>query len=345
MNKKFAWKAGFRKLPTSIQSALNEIEGDLIRVAATKTIKKSEIAEGIYEHLGLRQQHQNVVSGQPLIPPTGIGKWSDRNVLGWDRKREDWPKVYKSWTFESPNFGDGARNGWSMQTRTKEVYQHQIFEPQGMMIESSVLEDRGGDKVVVKFELSPILSRTMPEFDLMLLWSINVLQENTGVASVFPSNVTHADFLKTISLDWQIFPSGTVDEVMARLQGNNGSQNAVDFDQHIRERIELFEEFEPVAYVRGQGGFGSYFGAQFSDNFVVFENLKYGNAIYLLYDDWLEASRRSRLDLLRDSDAKFDRVPHSDGWQLRLKALLQEKLFEFGLSTRRRLPRSRHRRR
>ncbi len=68
-----------------------------------------------------------------------------------------------------------------MRSWTKDVYQHQIFEPQGMTIEAMVLEDKGGEQVMVKFALAPILSRGMAEFDLMLLWAINVLQENTGV--------------------------------------------------------------------------------------------------------------------------------------------------------------------
>lgn len=342
--KKFPWKSNFRKLPSSFQSTIDGIKQDLVKVAATKTILRSEIAGGLYAHVGLRCEGGELVVDEPSIPPLGIGKWSDRNALGWDYKRKDWPKVHKTWTFETPNFGDGARNGWSMRSLTKEVYQHQVFEPQGMTIAAEVLDDRGGEKVIVKFEISPVLSRTMPEFELMLLWSINVLQENTGVANVFASTVSHSDFLKTISLDWQIFPSGTAEEVIARLHEHRDAQNYVDYDRHVRERIQLFEQFEPVAYVLGQGGFGSYFGAQFSDDFVVFENLKYGNAIYLLYENWEAASQRSRLDLLRDSDAHFDRVTHSEGWQLRLTAMLQDKLYEFGLAPRRRRPRSRRRR-
>ncbi len=338
--KKFPWKSSFRKLPSNFQSNLDNIESDLVIVAATKIISRKEIGDGLYAHVGLRCENDALVIDEPSIPLVGIGKWSDRNALGWDNKREDWPKVHKTWTFEAPNFGDGARNGWSMRSRTREVYQHQIFEPQGMTIVPEILDDRGDDKVVVKFEISPILSRVMPEFDLMLLWSINVLQENTGVANVFASSATHSDFLETITLEWKIFPSGTVEEVIAQMKGHDLAQNQVDFDRHVQDRILFFENFKPEAYVRGQGGFGSYFGAKFSDNFVVFENLKYGNAIYLLYENWEEVSKRSRLDLLRDSDAYFDRVTHTEGWQLRLKALLQDKLHEFGLGPRRRMLKS-----
>lgn len=62
-----------------------------------------------------------------------------------------------------------------MRSWTKDVYQHQVFEPQGMMIDPTVLEDRGGEHVLVKFALTPLLDREMAEFELMLLWSINVL--------------------------------------------------------------------------------------------------------------------------------------------------------------------------
>lgn len=212
-----------------------------------------------------------------------------------------------------------------------------------MTIAAEILDDRGGENVIVKFEISPFLSRMMPEFDLMLLWSINLLQENTGVANIFSSSASHSEFLETIALDWKVFPAGTVEEVMTQLKQLDRAQNQVDFDFHVKDRVEFFESFKPDAYVRGVGGFGSYFGAKFSDEFVVFENLKYGNAVYLLYENWEEVSKRSRLDLLRDNDAHFDRVTHSEGWQLRLKALLQKKLHEFRLGPKRRMPRSKRR--
>lgn len=335
MTKRFPWKSGYRKIPIFAQDALDDINSDLLTVAATKKIKRRDIEEGQYNHVGLSMDGPSITTTVPTQPPADAGKWSKRNAHGWDRKRQDWPMVQKTWTFESPNFGDGARNGWTMRSWTKDVYQHQIFEPQGMTIEASVLEDKGGDQVVVKFALAPILSRDMAEFDLMLLWAINVLQENTGVTGVFASDATREKYLSTITLDWEIFPPGTSDEVVARLLGSAHPANAPDFEKHVRERVRLFEGFEPEAYIRGQGGFGSYFGAKFADDLVVFENLRYGNAVYLLYQDWDEATQRSRLDLLRDQDAHFDRVMHTVGWQDRLTTLLHDKLFERGLRRRR----------
>lgn len=345
MTKHFPWKSNYRKIPIFVQDALNHIDSDLLVVAATKKISRSDIEAGQYSHVGLTIDSSSIIAAGPTQPPADAGKWSERNPHGWDLKREDWPKVQKIWTFESPNFGDGARNGWTMRSWTKEVYQHQIFEPQGMTIEASVLEDKGGELVLVKFAVAPILSRGVAEFDLMLLWTINLLQENTGVTGVFASEATHDEYISTVTLDWEIFPPETADEVVARLLGSAHPLNVPDFKKHVRERVRMFEGFEPEAYIQGQGGFGSYFGAKFADDFVVFENLKYGNAIYLLYKNWDEASQRSRLDLLRDQDAHFDRVVHNDGWQDRLTTLLHDKLFERGLRRRRSVYRSKHRRR
>lgn len=335
MAKRFPWKSNYRKIPSFVQDALSEIHSDLIAVSATKKVNRSDLEAGRYSHVGLSADGSTILTTGPIQPPADAGKWSARNAYGWDRKREDWPMVQKTWTFESPNFGDGARNGWTMRSWTRDVYQHQIFEPQGMTIEASILEDRGGEQVVVKFALKPILSRTMPEFDLMMLWALNVLQENTGVTGAFASDATREEYIATITLDWQIFPPGTADDVVARLLGTEHPTSMPDFEKHVRERVLLFENFEPKAYIRGHGSFGTYFGAQFADDLVVFENLKYGNAVYLLYQDWDEASQRSRLDLLRDQDAHFDRVVHTDGWQDRLTSLLHDKLFERGLRRRR----------
>ncbi len=235
--------------------------------------------------------------------------------------------VPKSFVFESPNFGDAARNGTHTHYKTRQVYQHQVFEPQGMEIEPEILSQATGDHVLVKFALTPLLSRSQPEFEIMLLWAINVLQENTGATGVVASMATREDFLGTIQLDWDIFPPGTIDDVVAWFTSKPSSASrAPDFEKHLRDRTAAFNKLQPKAYIRGSGQFGSYFGAKFADDLVVFENLRYGNALYILSDDWDDISKRSRLDLLRDHDAKFDRVVHTANWQLQFAKIMREEL-------------------
>lgn len=64
-------------------------------------------------------------------------------------------------------------------------------------------------------------------------------------------------------------------------------------------------------------GSSAYFGAQFADDVVVFENINFGNAAYVLYEGWKEMSKLSRTELLRDENS-FDRIVHSKGWEKRL---------------------------
>jgi hypothetical protein len=91
----------------------------------------------------------------------------------------------------------------------------------------------------------------------------------------------------------------------------------------LRERVEAFKALEPEAYIRGVDGFNRYIGAKISKDLVVFENLRYSNALYILYDKWQEISKRPRLDLLRDTNAHFDRIIHAPGWRDRLEETIR----------------------
>jgi hypothetical protein len=326
-NSPFPWKRGFLKAPATVLSSLENIPSRLVQIAATKRIPKEDIAAGLYVHVGLTVDDDGTVNAlQDNKPLTSAGKWSHRNNFGWEIVRTDLPMTTKSYAFEAPNFGDAARNGTSMRVVQRDVYQRQVFEPRGLSIKTEIMADYG-KSIIAKFLLNETLDRDYGTFDRLLLWSVNVLQENTGVTGVYASAASREEFLGSLALSWELFPPGTVEEVIARLSKlPPKAANAPDFDKHVKDRVSLFEKLKPVAYLRGQGGLGSYFGAQFSDDLVVFENLRYGNAIYVLYEDWEDVSKRSRLDLLSDRDAKFDRIPHVADWQKRLLALIEDQL-------------------
>lgn len=323
-DKRFPWKGGYLKMPPAVAETLSKLTGDLVQIAASKRISRKDIAAGLYAHVGLTVDAEgSVVSSSNNQPLVDAGKWSERNRFGWMIVRKDLPMTTKSYSFEAPNFGDAARNGTSMRVIQREVYQRQVFEPRGLMIEAEVMAD-ASDPVVVKFSLNELLDRKQRNFDQLFIWSLNVLQENTGVTGVYAANATRDEFLGSLTLSWEIFPPGSVDEVIARLAKSPPRvTNATDFEAHVRGRVALFQKLKPTSYIRGQGGFGSYFGALFADDLVVFENLRYGNAIYVLYENWEDISKRSRLELLRDSDALFDRIPHVADWQDRLKELIK----------------------
>ena len=141
---------------------------------------------------------------------------------------------------------------------------------------------------------------------------------------MFPSAATLADYTNTVQIDWEILPPGTVDEVLKRmLEG----KRAVSADQRktMEQRLRVLSRVKPEAYIAGTNGFLRYFGAKFSNNLIVFENLNYGNAIYVMYENWEDLSKRSRIDLLKGDAEGFDRIEHREGWDDKLGALLKRK--------------------
>ena len=313
---KFPWKQGILKVPPSVRAKLDEIDAELILVAATKKVPLADIASGLYAHLGLTVENDSAIAGDPVMPDVIIGKWSRRNAEGWEIKRTDLPMITKTFVWETPNFGDGGRYGWHTHSQDREVYQRQIFEPRQLQVATEILNDNGARTFLVKFSVEQLLDRKHPNFESDLFFTLNLLQENTGACGVFASDAKREDFVGTIALGWDVFPPGTADEVIASLRKSKGGM-APDIEANARSRTVLFNKLEPTAYLNGSGSFGSYFGALFADDLVVFENLQYGNALYILYADWQDVSKRSRLDLLQGTDENYDRIRHDEGWERR----------------------------
>ena len=67
-----------------------------------------------------------------------------------------------------------------------------------------------------------------------------------------------------------------------------------------------------------------YFGAKFGDNIVAFKSIDYGNAIYILFDNWQEISKMSRIDILKRHEHDFVRIIHKKGWEKTLKRQIEE---------------------
>lgn len=116
-----------------------------------------------------------------------------------------------------------------------------------------------------------------------------------------------------IALDWEVFPPGTAEEMVATL--SKGKNITPGKSGVLEDRVKLFATLKPIAYLRGTGSLNAYIGAQFADDLVVFENMNYGNALYVLYQNWEDIAKRSRLDLLKGTDKDFDRFVHTGEWK------------------------------
>ncbi|AUC94638.1 hypothetical protein CWS35_10435 [Bradyrhizobium sp. SK17] len=201
--------------------------------------------------------------------------------------------------------------------------QRDFIPPKEVELSLTLLEQRTGPEFVVRFAVDQVLSKQAPDFDDDVLYNLNILQENLGAADVFESSATLAQYLDTVRVDWEILPVGNVDDVVRRML--HGKRAVSETSRNtMKQRLNVMARFKPTAFIAGTNGFLRYFGAQFGDNLVAFENLSYGNALYLMYNDWEELSRRSRVDLLKGPRDGFDRIEHRDGWEQRLETLLKE---------------------
>ncbi len=309
------------KVPDSIREKLKGLPDEII-VGCSKKIAHHDICEGKWSHLGITLDAGHVTGPSEILPERDRGRFSRRNLDGHEVVRKDLPKVWKYYTFEVPNFGDWLRGSHDI-TIGRQVYPRELKGAHEATITVDVVQ-QGSESAIVKFTVNVVLKQSSADFDYRLLAALNLMQENVGGIGVFHSQAPLSEYLKTIHLDWEILPVGARDVVLNRLLSGNRVTTEV-VRGTIEARRKLLEEFHPTGWVVGSSGLRRYFGAKFRDELVVFENIQYGNAVYVLCGPWEELSKLSRLELMEREEG-IVRIVHRDGWEARLRKVLQDKL-------------------
>jgi hypothetical protein len=307
----------FRRIPAEIISRIERLALDDVVAACAKRIQLNDIDK--FSHLGLRVENGQLILPDPFVPSPNAGKYSTYNVDGKDVKRLDLPKISKTFSFYAPNWGDSS-NGEHLVSHTRKVYQRDFIPPKEVEL-SMILLAQSFD---IKFAIDQVINRNAPDFEADLLYNLNILQENVGATDVFESTASLADYAATIHVDWELLPVGKIGlrELAAQLLQRGGG-GSIQQQGVISKRLETFEKLKPTDFIAGSSGFVRYFGAIYDDDFVVFENIRYGNAMYVMFENWKELSQRSRIDLLKGNREGFERIEHRDQWEDRLKAMLE----------------------
>jgi hypothetical protein len=308
-------KKNLLKIPPLILERIQAFDQDDVVAACAKLIPPNEIAR--YAHLGISIENGALKLPAPALPPGNAGRYSTANRFGYDKKRTDLPKVRKTFSFLSPNYGDWSK-GSHVVSHDREVYQVDFYPPKEVTLSVSLVERRG-ENYVLRFKIDQTINRRTPNFEKELLYNLNLLQENVGATDVFPSEATLAEYAATVRVDWQILPPGKVGEIMAAMLKGKPPITP-DEARVMEERLTTLNKLKPEAFITGTDGFLRYFGAKFGEDFVAFENVRYGNAIYLMFDDWKEVSQRSRVDLLAGARDRFLRIEHRGEWKEQLEA-------------------------
>lgn len=313
------WKQSFRSLPETILQRARALGGP-IQAGIALRLKPDAIAAGDFEHLGLElDEAGNLICPSDALPPAEVGPWSRRNLEGWEEVHRDQPKEGYSWSVDSPNWGDWYYGSHTV-TFSGERYPRTFHPPRYARIQMELLAVEADGRFNVRFSIDEPLDPAADEFEAQLHELGNLLQENVGAFGIERAGATPEDYLATLHVNWQILPPGEREEVVRILVGGDGTPET---RRRLQERMDVMQALRPQAWVVGSEGFQRYFGAKLADDLVVFENLEYGNAVYVMGGDWEANSRRSRTELLSDPDADFARIVHKEGWERALNTEVQ----------------------
>lgn len=317
----------FRKVPDYIRDKIAKIKSSNVKVGTIARLRVVEVAAGEYKHLRISISKGRLSFPKSVVPDCSAGRYSDANATGQEVIRKDLPMIIKTFTFEVPNYGDWS-NGSHDVDIDREVYQRDFIPPTENEIAIELVGEEGSQdekSLVFKFTVDQPLPKRAKNFEDEVLRLLNLLQENVGAADVFDTNATTEDYLRTIYVNWEILPPGERDNNIARIVAGMGSEDP-ETEKRIAERYDFFDKMKPQAFIQGHGGFRRYFGAQFSDDLVAFENMEYGNAVYVMVNNWEEASKMTRQELMASgkNGTDFFRVVHGKAWKTCVKEIIKK---------------------
>jgi hypothetical protein len=316
-------KKNIRKIPAPIKTQLQHL-GRYVIAACARTYDTTELVSGKLKHLGVLVSGEKVTIPDSVLPPATSGKYSDRNVNGYEVVRKDLGKQTHYHTVETPNWGD-PYYGTHHVDLPYEKYPRDFHGPQHIRIKMSSpsAKAKPGGRNLIIFEVDKVLDKKAKNFDESLVECLNLLQENVAASGVRKAGATTAEYLQTIRVAWEILPPGTIGEVISRVF--KGRTPTAEDTEAVTERYKFLMGLKPEKLIYGTSGFQRYFGALIQNDLVIFENVEYGNAIYVMFENWKTLSQRTRTELLsgRYGD-NFDRVLHVSGWKKKVKAIIKQ---------------------
>ncbi|VCX26232.1 hypothetical protein BANRA_03226 [Klebsiella pneumoniae] len=303
-------KKNIRVIPKNIHSKLRRL-GNTVVAGTSIAFTENQLKNGMLEHLGIYFDNDVIKYEASIIPDPLQGKYSFKMFSA--RKSSEKTSQKKLTIPKLSHLTGDSSNGTHTVRLPHDKYPRDIIPPKLIAIE--INHKKSSDSYFIfNFRATRILEKNSNKFDDELLFDLNLLQENLGKCGVENADKPISTYADTLIVSWDIFPPGSKEEILARIFKG---KNITDDKKAVAEnRYEFFMSLEPKKIVTGNSTFSNYIGAMLEDDLVVFENIEYGNAIYILYDDWDEISKLSRIDLLSGrAGSNFDRIIHSGNWK------------------------------
>jgi hypothetical protein len=255
-----------------------------------------------------------LVVGQRALP-SNLGTVSSYNADGKYVPQKDQPmetatrQIEWSWTeFHGPYEIE--------QTRITDVsykrYPRKFFPPPSL--ELTVATDGDGAVVVVADAIA-----NEPDNDAALTHAINLLLELFGEAEILDHTFAPVSGLKLKRVNWTVLPPGEMPWAQLEQQLKpvvermaKGNRPPAYF------RTEILNQMGATFHAVGQAGFSGYIVFGWPDKkLYLFESLYYGNATYVVGEDWQKLSQMTKAEIIA-GDLHKDRVIHNNDWEGRV---------------------------
>lgn len=311
---KLNWQKNFFRIPKHIEQKIPTIQSDDVIVSCVKKIKKESILNGEYKHLKIKIENGILVFPDTILPNPKTGRYSNYNINGRTIILKNLPKIPRSYSADSPNFGDWSKGSHTV-TWNREIYQRAYWFPQEITINISLLEN-AAETFILKFSLSTPLSKKSNDFNEVLLYHCNLLQENCGACDIFESTASDLEYIKALNVSWELLPPGQLNfNNNLNYIINKTNADSTNLKEELKDRMTFFESLSIKKYIVGINSFHRYFGAILDNGIVILENIRYGNAIYIFPHNWEKLSKLSRIELLSSTSYKFTRIIHNKRWK------------------------------
>lgn len=176
------------KLSKAVRNRLEAIGASKVIVAEVVTVTRDNAAS--FAHLGIGFANGSVTVSDPIHPPRSAGRWSARNLDGWEDKRRDMPKE----TREISRFAPSWRGGGShLVSRAIETFPIDYYPARMLTVSARVVEALR-DGALVRIRIDQPLDRADPAFDRDLQFNLRLLKELTGSSSIFDADLSDEDY-------------------------------------------------------------------------------------------------------------------------------------------------------
>lgn len=287
-------------------------EGDSIRLG----VRLDEDEQTQLEELGISD---GWTEGDSVLPPADQGPVSERNAEGDDIVHKDQPKetAYRQIEWEWVEWhGDERVPQSGIRDVPYERYPRTPVPPQSMELVCVEIE---GDQAVVIDEVFEY----DPDDSPRLKHGINLLLELFAECEVFTDDIETITPAEIRRVNWNVLPEGRHPWAEIEPHVEDVLEEHSDRERAVYEhRWQKILDYDPESVAVGRAGFRGYLIFGFPDGGIhVLESAYYGNATYILGEDWEELSRRTKAELL-EGDLHEDRIIHREAWDEDIDQLL-----------------------